>query len=384
MTNRIEKLQKLLRGAQLDAAVLNPGASLRYLTGLDFHLMERPVVFVLPAEGQAKIIMPRLEAPKLEVLTFECQTCLYGDDPATWQEVFNIALAEMRGYALKIGVEATRLRFLELNFLENALDEAEFVNAGEVFANLRMVKDENELRKMRKAAEIAEAALISTIRTIKAGQSEKEIAAELLVQLYHHGSDQELPFAPIVCSGPNSANPHASPSSRIVNNGDLILFDWGAAFDGYLSDITRCFYLGKINPQMIEIAETVQRANHNAVFQVRPGLKAGEVDGFARQVITESGYGEYFTHRTGHGLGMEAHEAPYIFAGNSLVLEEGMVFTVEPGIYVPGLGGIRIEDDIVVTADGFKSLSSLPREVKTIDDYLKIYDIIRNQYEIGL
>lgn len=384
MTNRIEKLQNLLRDTQLDAAVLNPGASLRYLTGLDFHLMERPIVFVLPAEGQAKVIMPRLEAPKLEALTFECQTCLYGDDPATWQEVFNIALAEMRGYALKIGVEATRLRFLELNFLENVLDEAEFVNAGEVFANLRMIKDENEIRKMRKAAEIAEAALISTIRTIKAGQSEKEIAEELLIQLYRHGSDQELPFAPIVCSGPNSANPHASPSSRIVNNGDLILFDWGAAFDGYLSDITRCFYLGKINPQMIEIAETVQRANHNAVFQVRPGLKAGEVDGFARQVITESGYGEYFTHRTGHGLGMEAHEAPYIFAGNSLVLEEGMVFTVEPGIYVPGLGGIRIEDDIVVTADGFKSLSSLPREVKTIDDYLKIYDIIRNQYEIGL
>ena len=120
------------------------------------------------------------------------------------------------------------------------------------------------------------------------------------------------------------------------------------------------------------------------LFSGETGLKAGEVDGFARQVITESGYGEYFTHRTGHGLGMEAHEAPYIFAGNSLVLEEGMVFTVEPGIYVPGLGGIRIEDDIVVTADGFKSLSSLPREVKTIDDYLKIYDIIRNQYEIGL
>ena len=116
MTNRIEKLQNLLRDTQLDAAVLNPGASLRYLTGLDFHLMERPIVFVLPAEGQAKVIMPRLEAPKLEALTFECQTCLYGDDPATWQEVFNIALAEMRGYALKIGVEATRLRFLELNF----------------------------------------------------------------------------------------------------------------------------------------------------------------------------------------------------------------------------------------------------------------------------
>ena len=384
MIERIEKLQNLLRGAQLDAVVLNPGASLRYLTGLEFHLMERPVVLFLPAEGEPKIILPRLEAPKLDALAFDCQAYLYGDDPTSWQEVFDTAMAEPSGSASKIGVEANRLRFLELGFLKHALLQAEFVNAGNVFAGLRMVKDESEVRKMIKAAEIAEGALISTIRTIKAGQSEKEIAAELLIQLYRHGSDQELPFAPIVCSGPNSANPHASPSERVVEHGDLILFDWGASFEGYLSDITRCFYLGEVNPQMVEIAETVQRANHNAVFQVRPGIKAGEVDGFAREVITERGYGEYFTHRTGHGLGMEAHEAPYIFAGNPLVLEEGMVFTVEPGIYMPGLGGVRIEDDIVVTADGFKSLSSLPREVKTIADYLKIYDIIRSHYEIGL
>ncbi len=121
---------------------------------------------------------------------------------------------------------------------------------------------------MRKAAEIAEAALISTIRSIKAGMSEKQIAAELLIELYRHGSDQELPFAPIVSSGPNSANPHASPSERVVEDGDLILFDWGGAgFEGYFSDITRCFYLGEVNPQMVEIAETVQRANHNAVFR---------------------------------------------------------------------------------------------------------------------
>lgn len=384
LTRRIEKLKNLLIDAQLDAVVLNPGASLRYLTGLEFHLMERPVVFLLSSNGQAKIILPRLEAPKLEILTFDAQKYFYDDDPATWQSVFDAALAGMQGAALKIGVEANRLRFLELNFLKCALPSAEFVDAGEVFAKLRMVKDDSELLKMRKAAEIAEAALISTIRSIKAGMSEKQIAAELLIELYRHGSDQELPFAPIVSSGPNSANPHASPSERVVEDGDLILFDWGAGFEGYFSDITRCFYLGEVNPQMVEIAETVQRANHNAVFQVKPGIKAGEVDGFARQVITDSGYGEYFTHRTGHGLGMEAHEAPYIFAGNPLALEEGMVFTVEPGVYVPGLGGVRIEDDIVVTADGFMSLSSLPREVKTIDEYLRIYDIIRNYYEIGL
>ena len=189
--------------------------------------------------------------------------------------------------------------------------QAEFVDAGNVFAGLRMVKDESEVRKMIKAAEIAEAALISTIRTIKAGQSERNCRGAADPALSPR-FDQELPFAPIVSSGPNSANPHASPSERIVENGDLILFDWGASFEGYLSDITRCFYLGEVNPKMVEIAETVQRANHNAVFQVRPGIKAGDVDGFAREVITERGYGEYFTHRTGHGLGMEARSALYL------------------------------------------------------------------------
>ena len=326
--------------------------------------------------------MPLLEAAKLEGMDVE--SFLYGDDPSTWQEVFRQALREMHTEKIKIGVEATHLRFLELEFLRKALPQAEFVEASAVLAGLRMVKDADELHKMRKAAEIAEAALLSTLRTVRVGQSEREIASELLVQLYRHGADQELPFAPIVCSGPNSANPHASPSDRRVEAGDIILFDWGAGFEGYFSDITRCFYLTRINPEMQDIAETVRRANHNAVAGVRAGMTAGAVDAIARREIEEKGFGSYFTHRTGHGLGMEAHEEPYIFAENQVILREGMVFTVEPGIYLTGLGGVRIEDDVVVTAEGFESLSNLPREVMTIEAYLELIDSLRNEHETGL
>ena len=194
------------------------------------------------------------------------------------------------------------------------------------------------------------------------------------MQLYRHGSEQELPFAPIVSTGPNTANPHASPTERRLQDGDVLLLDWGASFEGYFSDITRCFFCGQVEERIVEIAETVQRANHYAVSGVRAGMKAGEVDAIARQEIEESGFGQYFTHRTGHGLGMEAHEAPYIFGGNELVLKGGMVFTIEPGIYIPGLGGIRIEDDVVVEGDGCSCLTSLPREVMTIGHYLELVD----------
>lgn len=374
MNSRIESLQKLIVQNELDAVVINPGSSLSWLTGLNFHLMERPVTLWIGKTGRPLIILPKLELAKLAGLQTDLESVSFGDDPATWQGVFQKALADASGKHLRIGVEPTALRFLELNLLQGALPDGHFVDGSQVFAGLRLLKDERELQKMRKAAEITEAALLETLKTVKVGQSEKEIASELIVQLYRHGSDPELPFAPIVSSGPNSANPHASPSDRQLENGDVLLFDWGARFEGYCSDITRCFLIGTVDERLREIAKVVQHANHYAVTAVKPGMTAGELDAIARDEIVENGFGEYFTHRTGHGLGMEAHEAPYIFAGSELALREGMVFTIEPGIYIPGLGGIRIEDNVVVTHDGFYCLTTLPREVKSIDRYLELME----------
>ena len=370
MTPRLSRLFDLIIANHLDAVVLNPGPSLRYLTGLSFHLMERPVVVLVGSGGEVKVILPELERAKVASLPFEAEIILFGDDLATWQGVYGKALANFSDKPLRVGVEPTGLRFLELDLLRKALPKAEFVDGSAALAGLRMRKGSEELNAMRQAAVIAQNALLSTLETVKPGQSELQISAELMVQLFRAGSESELPFAPIVSTGPNTANPHASPTDRVLQEGEMLLIDWGASFGGYFSDITRTFFCGKPNDEMKRIADLVEKANAAARLGGRAGTPAGDVDRLARDVITQGGYGDYFTHRTGHGLGMEAHESPYVFQGNPLILEPGMVFTIEPGIYLPGKYGVRIEDDVVVEAEAFRSLTDLPRRVMRIDEFL--------------
>ncbi len=372
MDKQIEALADQLAQRDLDWMALNPGPSLRYLTGLSFHLMERPVVVLVGSSGRVKVILPELERAKVAQLPFDAEIIPFGDDPATWQGIFESALSEISGKALRVGVEPTGLRFLELDLLRNALPEAEFVVGSAAVAGLRMRKGAEELKAMRQAAIIAQNALLNTLETVKPGQSELHISAELMVQLFRAGSEAELPFAPIVSTGPNTANPHASPRNRALQEGDMLLIDWGASFAGYFSDITRTFFCGEPNEEMKQIAALVEKANAAARLGGKAGMPAGEVDRLARGVIAEGGYGEYFTHRTGHGLGMEAHEPPYVFQANPLILEPGMVFTIEPGIYLPGKYGVRIEDDVVVESDGLRSLTDLPREVMRLEEFLAV------------
>jgi len=366
MTDRIPRFITAINDSKLDGFVLNPGPSLTYLTGLHFHLMERPTVALFTASGKIGLVLPILEREKLNGLPFEFEMFPFGDDPATWGSAFQQTLAALNLQYGKIGIEPTRLRVLELRFLE-ASGSAQFVDGSQVLAALRMSKEPGEIEKMRQAAQIAQKALLETLKSVRIGLSEREIASELVIQLYRAGSDIELPFQPIVSSGPNSANPHAVPSDRLLQDGDLLLFDWGASKDGYFSDITRTFTVGQVDPTLLEIGTAVLAANSAARGTGKPGICAGDVDFAARDVIEKAGFGAYFIHRTGHGLGMEAHEAPYIFAENDLILNEGMTFTIEPGIYLPGKGGVRIEDDVVVTTNGLESLTDLPRHVLPID-----------------
>ena len=370
MHDRIEALADQLLQRGLDWVALNPGPSLRYLTGLSFHLMERPVVVLVGSNRRLKVILPELELAKVADLPFEAEIHTFGDDPATWQRIYETALQDISAIPLRVGVEPTQLRFLELDLLRKALPNADFVDGSAALAELRMRKGVEELNAIRQAAIIAQNALLNTLETVKPGQSELQISAELMVQLFRAGSEAELPFAPIVSTGPNTANPHASPTDRVLQEGEMLLIDWGASFGGYFSDITRTFFCGDPNDEMKQIADLVERANAAARLGGRRGMVAGEVDKLARDIITEGGYGECFTHRTGHGLGMEAHEAPYIFQGNPLILEPGMVFTIEPGIYLPGKYGVRIEDDMVVEAEGLRSLTDLPRKVMRIEEFL--------------
>jgi Xaa-Pro dipeptidase len=367
ITIRQSKLRKALKSSNLNGLVLNPGPSLTYLTGLHFHLMERPIIFIITPEEPVLAIIPELEAAKLMGIPFPVQPYFYGEDPHTWPGVFSQALAaaQLPG-AYSIAVEPGRLRVLELRYLQNAAPEASFVSAEEVLSGLRMRKDADEIKAMRKAAQIAEQALSATLPAIKAGVSEREIASELTMQLLRQGSEPNLPFFPIVASGPNSANPHATPTDRKFAAGDLLVIDWGATHKGYLSDITRTFAIGEVTNELIHIYDTVARANEAGRKASRPGATAESVDAAARQVISGAGYAKFFTHRTGHGLGMESHERPYIRAGNNLPLAPGMTFTVEPGIYLPERNGVRIEDDLVITEDGAQSLTNFPRQLQIL------------------
>ena len=357
------KLAAALSSADLDALVLNPGPSLYYLSGLHFHLSERPVVLIFSREGSMVIVLPELEAGKVENLPFEVRAFPYGEGHASWREAFRRGAQAASLEGLRVGVEPRRLRVLELRLLEEAAPRAQFTAAEETLASLRMYKDEAEIAAMRQAVDIAQRALQATLPAIQTGMTERQLASELTLQLLRNGSDPDLPFAPIVASGPNSANPHAAPSDRRLVSGDLLVLDWGASMKGYLSDLTRTISLGEPRPEHARIAQVVLEANAAARALAAPGVRAGEVDQAARAVIEEAGYRQYFTHRTGHGLGLEGHEEPYIMAGSSLALEAGMTFTIEPGIYLPGQGGVRIEDDFLITSSGGESLSDLPRDL---------------------
>ncbi|MQC26930.1 MAG: aminopeptidase P family protein [Chloroflexi bacterium] len=359
-------LKDLLEQSALDALVLNAGKSLTYLTGLEFHLMERPTIFLSTADGKTAFVLPELEKGKLSNLGYATHAFTYSEDPARWGESFAAAAQALDLKAAQLGVETTVLRVLELRYLEAAMPDSTFLDGAELLTALRGRKDGAEVAAMQRAAEIAEDALLATQPKIKVGMSEKEIAAILVQELLSHGSDSELPFFPIVASGPNSANPHSTISERKIREGDLLLIDWGAAADGYFSDITRTFAVGEIDEELQRIHSVVELANAAGRAAVHPGAPAEAVDQAAREAIEDSGYGQYFVHRTGHGLGLEPHETPYIRAGNRAPLEVGNAFTVEPGIYLEGRGGVRIEDNIVVTEDGALCLTKLPRGLQTL------------------
>ncbi|MBV6464795.1 MAG: Xaa-Pro dipeptidase [Anaerolineales bacterium] len=364
-TSRFDKLSASLSTSGLDAAILNPGPTLTYLTGLHFHLMERPTVLFFASSKTPALVLPELEMQKVTGLAIT--PFPYGENPAEWDAAFRGAVQSLDLDGKKIGVETRQLRLLEYQFVKSAAPAADFPDAGAALASLRLRKDAAEVESMRRAARIAESALEAVIPLVKVGMTEKELAAELIVQLFKHGSEPELPFAPIVSAGPNSANPHASPSDRKLQRGDLLVVDWGAAFGGYISDLTRTFAVGEVDAECARIHAVVQEANAAGRAAAKPGVPCAEVDKAARAVIEAAGYGKFFTHRTGHGIGMEPHEDPYIRGDNMQILEAGMTFTIEPGIYLPNRNGVRIEDNVVITDSGVDVLSSLPREMKTVE-----------------
>ena len=362
-SERYERLIEGVRARGLDALALVPGPNLFYVTGLSFHLSERPIVALFPGEGWPAIVLPELEAVKVEEGS-EMVAFPYTDEEGH-EDAFRRACGALDLAGATVGAEGLRMRLLEVQLLERWMDGGRLVAAEDLMASLRTRKDAHELDQMRSAIAVTEAALQATMDQVEPGMSEREVASLLSAEMLRGGGDA-VAFSPIVVAGPNTALPHAVPGDRPIEAGEPIIVDCGASFGGYIADITRTFVIGELNEELSDVYGVVRAANAAGRAAVRPGVPAEAVDRAARAQIEEAGYGEYFIHRTGHGLGLDVHEPPYIVAGNGRPLEPGMTFTVEPGIYLPGRGGVRIEDDVLVTEDGVETLTTFPRELVSL------------------
>ncbi|NHZ71977.1 MAG: M24 family metallopeptidase [Aquificales bacterium] len=362
---RITKLQQQLTQQKLDGVILMPGPNSYYLSGMHTHVSERPVLLFIPQTGEPAVIIPGLEAMKAEAASIPTERIFAWNDEEWFEGAFQKAAQTLKLDGSHWGVEAYYMRVLELDALHKVASDLQTSYAEPAMMALRSIKDDSELAAMGKAIGVAERAIERLIPQIKMGMTEKQVAAQLTAILLDEGGES-IAFGPIVSSGPNGASPHAMPGKRPLTHGDLLVIDWGVFVDDYPSDITRTFAVGEVDEELKHIYDIVRQANEAGKQAAKPGATGQDVDRAARKVITDAGYGEYFFHRTGHGLGLEVHELPGMVEGNDVPLQEGNVFTVEPGIYLAGRGGVRIEDDVVITADGCRSLTSFTRDLITV------------------
>ena len=365
--DRLQNLQDLMVRDGVEALAVNASSLLSYLAGLDFHLSERPILLLIPDKGIPNLFFPEFEINKAEQAKIKLGFFPYKENPDFWINPLTSAIEKLNFTKKSIGVPPESMRFLELELLQTAVGHKQIISAEKILKKLLIQKDSTEINAIKKAVVIAENAIESLLFEEFLGKTEKQLANLLVIKLLESGSEPDLPFNPIIASGPNSANPHAIPGDRMIQSGDILIVDWGARFDGYVSDITRTFQVGAGSEEFIEISEVVKRANAMARKKAEIGILASEVDQAARDVISKSDYGEFFTHRTGHGIGLLAHEDPYISESSRTELAPGMVFTVEPGIYIPGKGGVRIEDNILITNEGSSTLTALSRELISVN-----------------
>ncbi|HUG88433.1 MAG TPA: Xaa-Pro peptidase family protein [Actinomycetota bacterium] len=360
-TERLRRAGEATEDAGLHALLVTPSADLVYLTGYDPLPLERLTCLVIRADRDPVLIVPGLERPLAEQ-----RLARHVTEIRSWDETDD-------PYALVAGVvgaKASRLACTDrmwashLLGIQRALPKARATTASRVLGPLRAVKDRHELHMLARAARGTDEAFRRLLEERIEGMTEHEVAGRLGELMLELGLDR-VEFA-IVGSGPNAASPHHKPMDRSLRAGDAVVMDFGGTTGGYCSDMTRTVVVGEASARLREVHEVVAEAQEVAVRAVRPGVPAEDVDRAARQVIERAGYGDRFIHRTGHGIGLEAHEDPYIVEGNAEPLRPGMCFSVEPGIYLEGDLGVRIEDIVVVTQDGARRLNHAPRELTTV------------------
>lgn len=357
--NRIARTQEALKAAGVDALVVGPSTDLVYLTGINAHLSERLNLLILPASGKPGFVVPRLEAPNVADKTDLV-------DLHVWDEtdVPSDLVAQVANGFKRIAV-GDHLHAVFLLRIQDAIPGASWAQGGPVLKDLRASKDAAEIAAQREVAERTDRAWAAFL---EAGPISGLTETQAIERLNGFMVEQGIkPMFGICASGPNSASPHYHTGDRVISEGDAIVFDFGGELDGYLSDMTRTVHVGNPNDEYRRVYDIVLRANQAAFEAVRPGVPCEEIDRAARDLINAEGYGEYFIHRVGHGLGLDVHEDPYLVSGNKTPLAPGMVFSDEPGIYLPGKFGVRIEDTVVCTEDGAIRINHAPKDLTVVD-----------------
>jgi Xaa-Pro aminopeptidase len=357
---RMERAARSARDAGLSGLLVTPGPDLLYLTGYMPMITERLTMLVLSADREPAMITPTLERPDAEAAPGSAKLALSdwrdGSDP---YEIAAPMLDPKGRYAISDAAWA-----MHLIGLQGRLPDTEYVSMTEALPLLRAIKEADELERMTAAGEAADAAFYDILEVQFAGRKETDIGADLADALMAHGHSA-VEFT-VVGSGPNGANPHHDVSDRTIQEGDLVVLDFGGVLDGYYSDITRTVAVGEPSDEARKVYDVVRAAQQAGFEAVGPGRACQEVDRAARRVIDDAGYGEWFIHRTGHGIGVAVHEPPNMIEGETLALEPGMTFSVEPGVYLPGRFGVRVEDIVAVTGDGGRRLNSATRELQVV------------------
>lgn len=357
-TERTGDARAAMERRGVDLLALAPSDDLRYLLGFAPTADERPCLLLLDPE-QTLCVVPALNAAQLEAAVPELETLAWADEEGP-RPTLARALAALPAPPRRVAVDAT-MRADALLLLQTLLPDSEYVSSTEILAPLRMRKSADELARLRASARTADAAMRAAFAACHAGATELEVAEAVAGEFRRQGCEG-VSFA-IVAGGPNGAFPHHHSGDRRFADGDPIVIDIGSTLDGYASDITRMVHLGPPSDHYREVHDAVERAVQAALGAARPGASCADVDAAARAVIDDAGYGRYFTHRTGHGLGLSGHEPPSIMAGEETVLGRGMVFSIEPGIYLPGQFGVRLEEIVATTDAGCEILSSLGRDL---------------------
>lgn len=363
LNHRLANARKAAQAVGIDGLLITPGPNLRYLTGYDATPLERLTCLVLPADGPARLLVPRLERPaaehspagdvELEIVAWD-ET----DDPIA-------SAADLLKGASRVGLDDRMWAEKALRF-RAAMPGAEQVAAGGVLSELRIVKSADEIEALREAGAAIDRVHARVPEWLRPGRTELEVGHDIASAILTEGHVR-VDFV-IVGSGPNSASPHHENGPRLIEHGDVVVVDiGGTTAAGYCSDSTRTYVIGDAPDGFAKAYDALFRAQEAAVRAVRPGVPAETIDRAARDVLTDAGLGEYFVHRTGHGIGVETHEEPYIVAGNTGSIEPGMAFSIEPGFYLPGRYGARIEDIVVATGGGVERLNLRPRELVVIE-----------------